>query len=626
MKTQSLPFALFLAVFSLGAKAHAIRLAPVTGMGGVVGNGGGFVVCREGGKKDGKIESVELLDYFETRTIRKLTADFGADQKDWKTIAETLIQRMWHASKLRSEIYSGWLEGFEKDASFQDEIDFSVVPDTDHIGVPKGCHYEQAAVQRIPRIGKDPLYFIERSLWNAAPPAQKAGLVLHEFLYREASQIGHESSLYARYLNGYLSTASFETLNTAEKIELFQASRLEVLDVPVGTCKEEYVCDFATDVARSAFPGEEKTTKRNERMVWIPGRLAIWIGRCVDAGCAKYRPSEELILTREGDLFKGEAPAWTKYIQVSIPEKRSSQFEVVAVNDRAVEGLKGFYFENPRSTMNQSMLGGRDVGFRAEGSEENSLLFQNVPIWFARGEQPLMSLADAPGALRFWKVSLPSFEYNQPLDPFFENGVNEPALALFGDQLNETNPDSRMKLSHIQTVCMKDGVVVKSPSEGGACPTEGKVTMQKLSSRLNRGESLLSADIRLSPFRPDDSVTMWGGTDYKNGGRIERIVLRSQSPRIYASWECLSSGSFSSSYMMFSLTDDWQKEIQGIDVVGEGCVLRVGQDREYPLAPGRYELGKNDIPTSIRLLRAAYGYPAGAEIRFDESFNAVPKP
>jgi len=197
--------------------------------GGAVGNGGGTVVCRNA---DQSIKSVELLDFFEARVVRGITIDISTFPGNWKAKAQTVIDRLGAQSMLRQKIYSLWLNSFESDRKILQGVTFNNVPDAMNIGVPKGCEFEQAALQIIPRFPGDFRYYLNDELWAAMDDNQKAGLVLHEIVYREALAYGQTDSVASRYFVGLISSPAIAAMTIDDFVDSLERAKFEQTDIP----------------------------------------------------------------------------------------------------------------------------------------------------------------------------------------------------------------------------------------------------------------------------------------------------------------------------------------------------------------------------------------------------------
>ncbi len=174
--------------------------------GGEVGNGGNVIVCTD---SSGNVKSVEVLDYYELR----LNGGALSLNPNLVTYQEKLIElfnRWDEVAPKRMEQYKKWLNEFQTDAGIYSGIEIPHIPDTGSIAIPQGCKPISIAFQRaddeiFPGTKR---YVINKDLWDYMNETQKAGLVLHELIYREAIKAGHATSLPTRFFNGYLSSAT----------------------------------------------------------------------------------------------------------------------------------------------------------------------------------------------------------------------------------------------------------------------------------------------------------------------------------------------------------------------------------------------------------------------------------
>lgn len=173
--------------------------------GSTIGNGGNGIVCNI----DSDNRTLELLDYFELR-INGGTLALDASLGNYMDILSGLLNKWKNAAPRRMDLYQKWLNEFPQEAAFVPGITIPPIADTGIIAIPKGCEIRGFAFQRpdsevyhgVKR------YVISKDLWDLMPEIQKAGLILHELIYREGIQLGHTTSYPTRYFNGYLSSAT----------------------------------------------------------------------------------------------------------------------------------------------------------------------------------------------------------------------------------------------------------------------------------------------------------------------------------------------------------------------------------------------------------------------------------
>lgn len=168
------------------------------------GNGGGSVVCRAA---DGSITSVELLDFYEQRQLLNLTRDMGPAGTSYKDKIHYVLDRHADLAPYRAKSWGEQADNFESEAVFLSGVVFDQLHDTGDIFIPSACTFEQVVVQQEPTLPRDKRFKVNKDLWDRLDDENKAGLVLHEVIYREAITYGHTDSIATRYVNGLWSAA-----------------------------------------------------------------------------------------------------------------------------------------------------------------------------------------------------------------------------------------------------------------------------------------------------------------------------------------------------------------------------------------------------------------------------------
>lgn len=168
------------------------------------GNGGDAVVCRS---KNGKIRSARLLDFLESRSRPGMSnIDLGGPSLSYLEKVSLALDRYVKLSPRRGDTLRSWSETFVSEADFPEGVALTDIPDSKHIQVPRGCALEQLAIQQEPVFPGDKRYTINQDIWADLSEDDKAGLVMHELLYREAMSEGATDSTGVRYLNSVLCT------------------------------------------------------------------------------------------------------------------------------------------------------------------------------------------------------------------------------------------------------------------------------------------------------------------------------------------------------------------------------------------------------------------------------------
>ncbi len=199
--------------------------------GGHAGNGGDVVVCRN---PQNEITSIELLDYYEGRSFPPhVTPSLGdasliIDQK-----IEIALQRLSRLDSKRAENYRTEAKTFLEKAYFESGSELIDIPDSNHLMYPNGCKVEQIVIAKgdgsmsedfwhlwVPE-GKD--YVVNEDLWSNPlfSDDHKAGLILHEIIYKEARQaFKHISSIWSRHFNVMVSSTLLQEFSTKDYVQL----------------------------------------------------------------------------------------------------------------------------------------------------------------------------------------------------------------------------------------------------------------------------------------------------------------------------------------------------------------------------------------------------------------------
>lgn len=208
-------------------------LTPATAwaLGYEVGNGGDAVVCQTAGTLQ-----VEILDFYEARVLYGMPLSLAGT--DPVRIAEDALENFPPSEVARRLAYKKEIRDFLAQTLFVSDATLFEIADSHEAIVPRGCIIRQLAVQRQFGFGKR--YAVQKDLWDAMPPVQQAGLILHEVIYAEAIALGHQDSLATRRMNIAIATGHFKDFSEenyrtvlAEEIGLPFLDRMW-LEFPVG--------------------------------------------------------------------------------------------------------------------------------------------------------------------------------------------------------------------------------------------------------------------------------------------------------------------------------------------------------------------------------------------------------
>lgn len=169
--------------------------------GDVVGNGGDIVYCEEQ-------NTTELLDYYEGRVLRGYKPDLGDPTLAPEKKVELVLKRLEKIDYDRAVTFRKWLNRFWEDAKLIKDSEFIDIPDSSHIVIPRGCEIKQIAILTREYA---PHYFINEDLWKLLSNDDKAGLILHEIIYRHADD--HQNSKHVRVYNALISSKTLQMMD-----------------------------------------------------------------------------------------------------------------------------------------------------------------------------------------------------------------------------------------------------------------------------------------------------------------------------------------------------------------------------------------------------------------------------
>lgn len=183
-----------------------------------VGNGGEAIVCpHEQGTQ------VRLLDYYEGEAIRGIIPSLGGSEIEPLAKVSIVIDRIRKFDFDRANLYAKRAQAFNSEARLIPHATLILIPDAHPVAIPTGCELKQVAIQKEPDFPGDPYYIINKDLWDLMDNDSKAGLILHEIIYREAIANGASDSVNSRYFNSTLSSTRLQNASIPQYMQVINA-------------------------------------------------------------------------------------------------------------------------------------------------------------------------------------------------------------------------------------------------------------------------------------------------------------------------------------------------------------------------------------------------------------------
>lgn len=181
-----------------------------------IGNGGIGVVCTD---KDGN-ETVEFLDLMKARVFwnMKVATIEGDNEIE---MAKNVISKIREVDPQRYLKYKKDIENFYSESKILRDYVLGSTNDFRVHGEFKNCRY-QNIISQLDLSGnefdqndlnyrEDARYLIDGNLFDMLTTQDKAALIIHEVIYKEAILVGHEKSHHVTYFNAYLHSEKFQS-------------------------------------------------------------------------------------------------------------------------------------------------------------------------------------------------------------------------------------------------------------------------------------------------------------------------------------------------------------------------------------------------------------------------------
>ncbi|MCX6118965.1 MAG: hypothetical protein NT027_15630 [Proteobacteria bacterium] len=177
--------------------------------GTLVGNGADSVVCYKN-QNEGSIESAEVLDYFEAKSLPDIDRpNLGPESLSPSAKVRIVIDRLKSKNPFIAARLLEYAIHYESVYQFANDP-LPNVSDASTPTLPINCVSRQLAVQYGAYFGRNISYIINEDLFPALNNSNRAMLELHEIVYRLAIALGAYNSDKTRGFVQYISSTRLE--------------------------------------------------------------------------------------------------------------------------------------------------------------------------------------------------------------------------------------------------------------------------------------------------------------------------------------------------------------------------------------------------------------------------------
>ena len=213
------PVLLFLAIALFVPQENAFG-------GAGAGNGGHGVGCRS--NPSGEITKVTIHDYYEGKYRYRFEPNLGEKTLSVEQKVNLVLDRVDHLDPERADRYRNKLKVFWENTNMWPDARLVFIPDSNYVGMERGCELVQVAIQKKAELPKERFYTIDEDYWKLMDPDSQAGLILHEIIYEEFLSLGATDSTNARYYNALISSDDLTKMTLPEYVKTMEALALPI--------------------------------------------------------------------------------------------------------------------------------------------------------------------------------------------------------------------------------------------------------------------------------------------------------------------------------------------------------------------------------------------------------------
>lgn len=168
------------------------------------GNGGQFVQCTSASSYGEGVFSLDRIEGSALFNLKPAAKHYLYQHED--QIVDALLQDLSQIDKRRAAQYREWLKELKANREFVDDLYFQPIADGNTVAVPYNCNVIQGAIFITNSVQSKVRFLFSGKHWNNASALDRAFLLIHELVYREARLIenNHLNSMASRYVVAWL--------------------------------------------------------------------------------------------------------------------------------------------------------------------------------------------------------------------------------------------------------------------------------------------------------------------------------------------------------------------------------------------------------------------------------------
>lgn len=208
--------------------AWALAIPGISWAGNGVLNGGPVFAYPKGAAR---YDRAEVVDYHFGQEDWGLPPDLGDFQAPHMAKVEFVLNRLKRLSPDRARKYLEWAKDFDQNSVLKENVTLTRIPDDNLKYTPASADAVQIVIQSEPQFPEDRRYMVSKDLWQLLNEESRAGLILHEVIYREAIQSGQTNSYLTQYFNAYISSGKIDELDQSQFNELLRRVGFKTVEI-----------------------------------------------------------------------------------------------------------------------------------------------------------------------------------------------------------------------------------------------------------------------------------------------------------------------------------------------------------------------------------------------------------
>ncbi len=161
-----------------------------------------------------KYFALDIASNEEYRDLQPQTDDLSGSELDR---ARQLVERLRWLDPSATDLYLQWINEWDSQVAMEEKL-YEDIDDSANLAESIFCERIQVIIQE--REGSIVRYKISAPIWRLMDVNHRAFMIVHEVIYRDAAQHGHQNSFFVAYLNALIASNRVNTMTRPEYLRV----------------------------------------------------------------------------------------------------------------------------------------------------------------------------------------------------------------------------------------------------------------------------------------------------------------------------------------------------------------------------------------------------------------------